>query len=144
MAGIKYLKAYQKAYTLAMEIFWASKQFPSIAKFAITGQIRRSSRSVAANLAVAYRKRQHPAYFLNKLSNCEAENSETHVWIDFARDCKYWSAEQAKSFRNQALEVGKLLLYMMTNPETLGLRKKDEQREIQENCIYVGYLQTAN
>lgn len=126
MAGVKDLMAYQKAYKLAMDIFWASNEFPSIEKFALTSQIRRSSRSVAANLAEAYRKRQYPAYFLNKLSDCDAENSETQVWIDFAQDCKYWSDEHARTLKGQSLEVGKLLSYMITNPEKFGLRKKDE------------------
>ena len=123
MGGFKDLKGYQMAYALAMKIFHSSQTFPIEERFALQSQIRRSARSVAANMAEAYRKRQYPAFFQNKLSDCDAENSESQVWIDFARDCGYWSLELASEFELQSLELGKMIKYMMDNPEKFGSSK---------------------
>ena len=77
------LIAYQKSFELAMEIFEISKQFPTEEKFSLTDQIRRSSRSVSANIAKAYRKRRYVNHFISKLTDSDAENSETNVWLEF-------------------------------------------------------------
>jgi four helix bundle protein len=77
MVDYKDLTVYQKAYKLAMEIFNVSKAFPIEEKFALTSQIRRSSRSVCSNFAEGYRKRRYLAHFISKLSDCESENTET-------------------------------------------------------------------
>ena len=92
MGDFKDLIVYQKAYQLAMEIFHISKKFPAEEKYSLTDQIRRSSRSVCSNLAEAYRRRKYKAHFLSKLTDCESENSETEVWLDFSRDCQYIKA----------------------------------------------------
>ena len=86
LAGYKDLKVYQKAFSLAMEIFQLSKAFSPEERYSLTSQIRRSSRSVAANLAEGYRKRQYPSMFVSKLADCDAEATETQVWLDFACD----------------------------------------------------------
>lgn len=83
------LFAYQKAFKLAMEIFQLSKTFPKAEKYSLTDKIRRSSRSVCASIAESYRKRKYPAHFISKLSDADMENSETHVWLDFAFECEY-------------------------------------------------------
>ena len=81
----KDLKAYQKAFGAARPIFELSKKFPKEETYSLTDQIRRSSRSVCANLAEAWRKRRYEAAFIAKLNDCEAEAAETQTWLDFAR-----------------------------------------------------------
>lgn len=85
--GFRDLKVYELAYQLAMEIFHASKSFPSEEKYSLTDQIRRASRSVAANIAEGYRKKRYPKMFVSKMADADGEVTETQVWIDFARDC---------------------------------------------------------
>jgi len=107
MGDYKDLIVFQKAYKLAMDIFEESKKFPSEERFSLTDQMRRSSRSVCANLAEAYRKRKYIAHFLSKLSDSETENTETEVWIDFSKDCKYLSEEKHTDFLFRNAEWGK-------------------------------------
>ncbi len=108
---------YKKAFALAMEIFATSKSFPKEERFALTDQIRRSSRSVCANLAEAYRKKQYPAHFVSKISDCDAENSETGVWLDFSFNCDYINEHAYKDLIAKNEEVGKLLNHILKNPE---------------------------
>jgi four helix bundle protein len=108
---------YKKAFSLAMEIFEISKLFPKEEKYSLTDQVRRSSRSVCANLAEAYRKKRYPAHFISKLTDCDAENSETNVWIDFAFACSYINEATKISLAVKNEEVGKLLSHMINNPE---------------------------
>src|SRR5207302_3387880 len=79
--GFRDLKVYQLAYELAMEIFRESKSFPQEEKYSLTDQIRRSSRSVAANIAEGYRKKQYLKMFVNKMADTDGEATETQVWI---------------------------------------------------------------
>ena len=115
--GYRDLKVYQLAYKLAMEIFLLSKAFPREEIYSLTDQIRRSSRSIAANLAEGFRKRRYPNVFLNKLTDCDAEAAETQVWLDFARDCGYLSKDSHKKLMTQYEEVGRMLAGMMAKPE---------------------------
>ena len=94
MGTIRDLLAYQKAFALAMEIFEQSKFFPKEETYSMTDQIRRSSRSVNANLAEAYRKRRYPNHFISKISDADTENGETQTWLQFALACKYISQEK--------------------------------------------------
>jgi four helix bundle protein len=94
LKGYRDLKVYQLAYKAAMEIFELSKLFPKEEKYSLTDQIRRSSRSVAANIAEGFRKRQYPKMFVSKLADADGEATETQVWLDFARDCQYLSPEK--------------------------------------------------
>src|SRR6202521_3859574 len=91
--GHRDLRVYQLAYRLAMEIFHLSKAFPREEIYSLTDQIRRSSRSVAANLAEGFRKRRYPNMLVSKLTDCDGEATETQVWLDFALDCGYMSRE---------------------------------------------------
>lgn len=124
LKGLRDLKVYQMAYKLAMEIFNESKAFPKDERFSLTDQIRRSSRSVAANIAEGFRKRQYPKMFLSKLADSDGEATEAQVWLDFARDCGYIDtkhhAEPTKSYE----EVGKMLGTMMSMPEKFGPRSQ--------------------
>lgn len=90
----KDLDVYQQSYELAMQIFELSRSFPSEERFALAGQIRRSSRSVCMNLREAWAKRRYEAHFISKLTDCDGENSETDTSLDFAKDCGYISTEQ--------------------------------------------------
>lgn len=83
------LRVYQNAMHAAMQIFELTKHFPSEEKYAMVDQIRRSSRSVCANIAEAWRKRRYQAAFIAKLSDAESEACETQVWIEFAFKCHY-------------------------------------------------------
>ena len=87
------LEVYQTAFDLAMKIFQKSKSFPKGERFSLTDQVRRSSRSVSANLAEAWRERRYQASFVSKLSDAEAEGAETQVWLEFAVQCGYLEAE---------------------------------------------------
>jgi four helix bundle protein len=112
----KDLDVYKKAYTLAMDVFDVSRSFPPEEKFALTGQIRRSSRSVCLNLREAWAKRRYEAHFVSKLTDCDGENSETDSALDFARDCGYISAHQHESLTSLCAEVGRMLGSMINNP----------------------------
>src|SRR5215813_148892 len=90
----KDLNVYQLAYQLSMRIFEISRRFPPEERFALTTQIRRSSRSVCLNLREAWAKRRYEAHFISKLTDCDGENSETDSSVDFARDCQYISADE--------------------------------------------------
>ena len=118
------LLAYTKSFELAMDIFNISKLFPKEEKYSLTDQIRRSSRSVSANLAEGYKKRIYPALFLLKMTDCLGENSETQVWLEFAFHCNYIENEKYQEMYKKNDEIGKLLLYMYNNPEKFGVVKK--------------------
>src|SRR6266446_512462 len=105
----KDLKIYKLAYDLAMEIFRLTKKFPSDEKYALTSQIRRSSRSICLNLREAWAKRRYEAHFVSKLTDCDGENSETDSSLDFARDCRYITSEKHAFFVEQCQEVGAML-----------------------------------
>lgn len=115
------LIVYKKSFSLAMRIFEISKSFPTEEKYSLTDQIRRSSRSVPANIAEAYRKRIFPRHFHSKLTDCDAENSETQVWIEFCYQCQYISSETYTSLLIETDEIGKLLNYMILNPSKFGV-----------------------
>jgi four helix bundle protein len=123
LKGHRDLKVFQLAYKLAMEIFEASKSFPKEEKYSLTDQIRRSSRSVAANIGEGFRKRQYPRMFLSKLADADGEATETQVWLDFSRDCEYLSIEKCVALTNGYEEVGKMLGAMMSMPEKFMPRK---------------------
>ena len=110
------LAVYQKGYKLAMRIFELSRMFPLEEKFALTSQIRRSSRSVCLNLREAWAKRRYEAHFVSKLTDCDGENSETESSLDFANDCGYITAEQHQELAALSREVGKMLGRMISDP----------------------------
>ena len=112
----KDLAVYRKAYELAMRIFELTKKFPAEERFALTSQIRRSSRSVCLNLREAWAKRRYEAHFISKLTDCDGENSETDSSLDFAKDCRYLTADQHRELTSLSCEVGKMLGSMINNP----------------------------
>lgn len=115
------LLAYQKSFHLTMRIFEITKTFPKEEIYSLTDQIRRSSRSVSANIAEAYRKRIYPKNFHSKLTDCDAENSEPQVWLEFSLKCNYISEELFDELIRESDEVGRIINYMILNPQKFGV-----------------------
>lgn len=111
------LNVYQMAFTVAMEIFELSKGFPVEERYSLTDQIRRSSRSVCANLAEAWRKRRYKATFQAKLNDCEAEAAETQVWIQFADECGYLESDTGRSLYKQYNQIIGSIVKMINDPD---------------------------
>jgi len=112
----KDLEVYKKSYELAMKAFQLSKTFPPEEQYALTGQVRRSSRSVCMNLREAWAKRRYEAHFISKLTDCDGETSETDSSLDFARDCRYISSQQHSELTHLSAEVGRMLGSMIKSP----------------------------
>jgi four helix bundle protein len=121
IATHKDLRVYQAAFLAAMDIYKLSKSFPVEEKFSLTDQIRRSSRSVCANLAEAFRKRRYPKNFVSKLSDCESEAAETHVWLDFALACDYVTIEEYEKLYKEYDMILGMLVRMIVEPEKWNL-----------------------
>lgn len=121
--GFRKLIAYQKAFELSQEIHETSKTFPKEELFGITSQIRRSSKSVCANIGEGYRKRIYPAHFKSKMSDADMENTETQVWCDFAFACEYIDESKYKELIVSSEEVGKMLNKMASQAEKFTPRK---------------------
>jgi four helix bundle protein len=113
----KQLNVYVRAFELAMRIFELSKRFPQEERYALTGQIRRSSRSVCMNLREAWAKRRYAAHFVSKLTDCDGENSETDTSLDFARACGYITPHEHQELVARCEEVGRMLGSMIQNPD---------------------------
>ena len=97
------LEVYKKAFAAAMRIFQLSKNFPKEETYSLTDQIRRSSRSVCANVGEAWRKRRYEAAFIAKISDAESESAETQTWLEFAVRCEYLEkAVRSKKFAARA------------------------------------------
>jgi four helix bundle protein len=107
--------AYQKAMRLADSIYRMTATFPSEERFSLIDQMRRSSRSVCANLAETYGRRKYAKYYKSKLSDCITENFETQVWLDIALSNHYIAEDQYNRYIQASEEVGKLLTYMQNN-----------------------------
>lgn len=120
----KELIVYKKGFELAMYIFEISKNFPIEEKYSLTDQVRRSSRSICVNIAEAYRKRRYKKHYISKLTDSDGENSETSTWIDFAKECKYLDEKLHQELNNKTIEIGKLINYMINNPEKFGVNMK--------------------
>lgn len=103
-----------------MEIFSISKSFPKEETYSLTDQIRRSSRSTNINTIEAYRKRRYRNHFISKLTDVDMENSETQGWLEFAKACEYITSDQYQSLYLLTEEIGKLISYMINNPEKFG------------------------
>jgi four helix bundle protein len=119
----KDLELYKKSYVLAMEIFEISKSFPTEERYALTGQIRRCSRSVCQNLQEAWAKRRYPAHFVSKITDCDGENSETETCLDFGRDCHYITQESHARLMSMVREVGRMIGGILSDPD--GFIKND-------------------
>ena len=116
------LEVYKKAFDTAMLIFEASKKFPREETYSLTDQIRRSSRSVCANLAEAWRKRRYKAAFISKLSDAESEAAETQVWIEFAVRCGYLLRGRGTPLYQTYDEILRMLVAMINRPQSQVIR----------------------
>jgi four helix bundle protein len=119
--GYKELRVYQAAIEAAMSIFDLTKHFPPEEKYSMVDQMRRSSRSVCANIAEAWRKRRYPAHFVSKLSDSESEAEETRVWIELARRCGYLRKERADELDDCYDKILGQLVLMINSPEKWSL-----------------------
>ena len=111
------LQVYQGAFDAAMRIFHLTKGVPPEERYALTDQVRRSSRSVCANVAEAWRKRRYPAAFVSKLSDADAEATETQVWLDIAHACGYLDADIHAELSDRYDHLCAQLVRMMAAPE---------------------------
>jgi four helix bundle protein len=107
------LDVYKKAFAAAMQVFELSRDFPKEETYSLTDQIRRSSRSVCANLAEAWRKRRYEAAFVSKLNDAEAEAAESQTWLEFGVRCKYLSRDVGKQLFKDYDEVISILVTMI-------------------------------
>ena len=117
MSDFRDLQFYRKAFDNAMAIFELTRVFPTEEKYSLTTQILKSARSVCANIAEGYRKRQFVKHFSAKLSDADMENSETIVWLDFSIACGYLSQDAYAAMIDRFQEVGRMLHYAINNPE---------------------------
>jgi four helix bundle protein len=117
------LEVFQRAFATAMEVFKASKRFPKDEMYSLTDQVRRSSRSVCANIVEAWRKRRYEGAFISKLSDAETEAAETQVWLQFAVNCGYLDRDTGAAFYRSYDAVIRTLVGMMNHPETWVIKR---------------------
>ena len=103
------LDVYKLAFAIQQELFKLSKQWPAEEKYALTDQIRRSSRSIGANIAEAWAKRRYPAHFLSKCTDADGELQETEHWLTTAQACGYVSDEVFSPLMDRLLGIGRKL-----------------------------------
>jgi len=115
--SFRQLRVYRQAFRVAQRVFGLSKQWPKEERYALTDQIRRSSRSVCANTAEAWQKRRYPNHFVSKLSDAAAEAAETQTWLDFALDCGYLKKEEYKELDATYEQVIGGLVKMTASPD---------------------------
>ncbi len=117
ISSFRELRVYQLGFELQQEVFRISKKFPQDERFALTDQIRRSSRSIGANIAEAWQKRRYAAHFISKLTDADGEQAETQHWIDTAAACEYVTREQQEELMGKCLRIGQMLGSMMSDPD---------------------------
>jgi four helix bundle protein len=111
------LKVYKLAYDTALEIYHLTKNFPSEEKYDLVSQIRRSSRSVPANLIEAWRRRRYPKNFVSKLNDCETEADETIYWLEVAKDCGYIDEKLQKELSGKYDHIIAMIIKMINNKD---------------------------
>jgi len=111
------LDVYKSAFKAAMKIFNLSKSFPKEETYSLTDQIRRSSRSVYANIAEAFRKRRYEKSFISKLNDSEGESAETQTWLEFSFNCGYINNEDYDFLMNEYENILGKLVTMSNQPE---------------------------
>jgi len=111
--SFKDLLVYQKAREVAKEVFKITQSFPKEEMYSLTDQVRRSSRSIGAQIAEAWGKRRYEKHFISKLTDADAEQLETQHWIEVAEDCNYVVHAQVLQIINKLSEIGRMLNSMM-------------------------------
>ena len=117
ISSYRELDVYVLAFELQQELFQASKGFPKEEKYSLIDQVRRSSRSIGANIAEAWHKRRYEAHFLSKLTDADAEQAETQHWIQSAHACEYLEAPTTDNLMSKCLSIGRMLGSMIAKPE---------------------------
>ena len=111
------LIVYQKAFDLQQQIFIETKNFPKEEMYSLTDQVRRSSRSIGANISESWQKRRYVAHFVSKLTDADAEQTETEHWIETAFACEYITVHKRDQLLGNCREIGKMLGSMIASPE---------------------------
>ena len=107
------LEVYKLSREVSKEIFLFSKKFPGEERYSLTDQVRRSSRSVGAQIAEAWGKRKYENHFISKLTDADSEQLETQHWMETANECGYLNDEQTNTLLNKCESVGKMLKTMI-------------------------------
>jgi len=111
------LIVYKKAFELQQEVFELTKSFPKEELYSLTDQIRRSSRSIGANISEAWHKRRYPAHFVSKLTDSDGEQAETQHWLDTSWSCQYISPSVHRDLLSKCMEIGRMLGSMIASPQ---------------------------
>jgi four helix bundle protein len=123
MSGLKHAQSfrdlivYQKSRELQREIFKLTRSFPKEEIYSLTDQVRRSSRSIGANITEAWAKRRYEKHFISKLTDSDGEQMETQHWIETALDCGYIDQKTSTQLIEKCFEIGRMLNGMMTKAE---------------------------
>jgi four helix bundle protein len=120
----KDLTVYQKAFEQAMRIFEITKRFPKEEQYSLTDQMRRASRSVCTNIGESWRKRRYVAHFVSKLTDADAEATETMIWLDFSLSCGYLDTKTHSDLSIEYDQIGKMLGSMISSPEKFCYRTR--------------------
>ena len=123
------LIVYQKAYSVARSVFECSMKFPPHERYSLADQIRRSSRSIGAQIAEAWGKRRYQRHFVSKLTDADAEQLETQHWISVAASCGYLTAQEEAALMVDLHEIGKMLHSMIKNASSFCEGTSDSVRE---------------
>lgn len=119
------LEVYKKAFAAAMRIFELTRSFPKEETYSLTDQILRSSRSVCANIAEAWRKRRYQAAFIAKINDAEGEAAETQTWLEFSVRCEYMEKEVGRELFREYDEIISMLVAMEAKPHLWVLKVKN-------------------
>jgi four helix bundle protein len=141
MSGLKHAESfrdlivYQKVRQLQREIFKLTKAFPREEMFSLTDQLRRSSRSIGANISEAWAKRRYEKHFVSKLTDADGEQMETQHWIETALDCDYIDQQTSVQLLGKGLEIGRMLGGMMEKAGMFGGNPRTLREEAAEYLI---------
>lgn len=127
--GFRDLVVYRKARTTAKRIFELTKRFPKNEAYSLTDQVRRSSRSVGAQITEAWAKRPYEKHFVSKLTDADAEQQETQHWIETAVDCEYLTCEEVTGVIKELEEIGKMLNTMIRKSDQFCGNRHEQIRE---------------
>jgi four helix bundle protein len=131
VSSFRELIVYRKSRALAQDIFQLTKRFPREETYSLTDQVRRSSRSIGAQIAEAWAKRPYERHFLSKLTDADAEQQETQHWLETAHDCGYINREELQKLLALCVEIGRMLQSMMN--KSAQFCNTDEQNRIRED-----------
>lgn len=133
--GFGELIVYQKARSVAKQVFEITRTFPREEQYSLTDQVRRSSRSIGGQIAEAWAKRRYPNHFVAKLSDADGEQNETQHWVETAVDCAYLTTDRANSLNEELAEIGKMLQSMIERAESF---KGAEYSSVREESVAYG------